>query len=195
MIESSYAKNDYGHVLFILVSTFKPVHAIEIGVLHGYSTYHIARGFKSIYELEDWKIHFNAYDLWDEYSYNHGDINKVSQMLKEGGVDEYVTLHHGDIYKLYEEFEDEYLDFLHVDISNDGDILEFVMDKWHHKMMMRGIIVFEGGSEERDKVEWMIKHNKKPIKPVVDNNKVINSCYHHGTYAKFPSMTVMYRFA
>ena len=55
----------------------------------------------------------------------------------------------------------------------------------------KAIIAFEGGSKERDKVDWMVKYKKKPIYPVIYKNKIINKYYVYGTYKLFPSLTVM----
>jgi hypothetical protein len=60
-------------------------------------------------------------------------------------------------------------------------------------MVYGGLVVFEGGSEARDKIEWMVKYNKEPMKPEIETNKIINSKYVYGTYLKYPSLTVMLR--
>ncbi len=57
-------------------------------------------------------------------------------------------------------------------------------------MAPRGILCIEGGSEERDNVEWMKKYNHPSIKEEITNSKILNKCYIYGTYFKFPSLTV-----
>jgi len=132
-----------------------------------------------------------GYDLWDDYDYKHGDMDQVYEMLREAGVSSYVTLMKGDAFDVYDEWPDYGIDFLHVDISNDGEVIREIMELWHPKVS--GIIVFEGGSEERDNVEWMDKFDKESIVEELRTNKLINDNYVYYTYDKFPSMTIMFR--
>jgi hypothetical protein len=191
-MRSSYIQNNYGEVFFTLVEAFRPMNVVELGVLDGYSTLAIARGLKHI---DEWKRvnnpHLNAYDLWDGYPYKHGDLYKVNDMLKEQGVGEYVTLQEGDAFEVWRNHEDRTVHFLHVDISNTGDILRRIMEVWDPKIRNGGLVVVEGGTEERDQVEWMVKYEMEPIRPEIFKNKRINLNYVYGTYRKFPGLTVM----
>jgi len=47
---------------------------------------------------------------------------------------------------------------MHVDISNDGYVIRNIS-----KYKNKGLIFFEGGSLERDNVDWMIKYKKPSI--------------------------------
>ena len=56
------------------------------------------------------------------------------------------------------------------------------------KISNNGIVILEGGSEERDNFEWMKKFNFPKIKPVIDN---IKSKYEVHVLQPFPSMTLI----
>ena len=56
------------------------------------------------------------------------------------------------------------------------------------KLKDDGIILMEGGSEERDNIEWMIKYNKPKIKPVLDKYSLK---YDIKTIGKIPSITII----
>jgi hypothetical protein len=67
------------------------------------------------------------------------------------------------------------------------------MEIWHPKIGARGHIFIEGGSEERDNIEWMTKYGMPPIRKEINENPIINRYYQYGTYLKFPSVTVLFR--
>ena len=191
-IRSSYIENDYGSILRSLILGHKPKRVIECGVLDGYSTFHIAHAlrfnsFRGIYS------EFTAYDLWEQYQYNHGDFPKVcSMLLDQHLLNKYVNIHYGDAFKVCDYFDDLSVDFLHMDISNDGEVVEKTIELWGSKISHGGIIAFEGGSEERDKVKWMIKYKKKPIHPVITNIG-LGKIWKAQIFTKFPSMTLMFK--
>lgn len=56
------------------------------------------------------------------------------------------------------------------------------------KLKDDGIILMEGGSEERDNIEWMIKYNKSKIKPVL---KKYSENYDIKIIGKIPSITII----
>ena len=67
-------------------------------------------------------------------------------------------------------------DFLHLDISNTGEVIFNTYNKLIPFIQKGSVLAFEGGSVQRDKEEWMIKYNKTPITSVktLTNYKVIN---------------------
>ena len=69
---------------------------------------------------------------------------------------------------------------LHLDIANDGDVIKFVSEKFENKH-----ILFEGGSEERDKESWMKKYKKTSMYPLKDklNYEILNK--------KWPSISLI----
>lgn len=185
-MKSSYSKNNFGEVIYNTVLAFPPAIAVELGVLEGFSTVAIARALS---DLESG--HLFSYDLWENYPYNHSTMKFVQLKINEFKLSKFVTLKKKDAYLVSEDYADDSVELLHIDISNDGDVLNRMLELWTPKIRNRGIILFEGGSEERDNVDWMIKYNKKPILPEMNKNKILNENYIYGTYQMFPSLTIM----
>jgi predicted O-methyltransferase YrrM len=172
---------------------------VELGVLDGYSTLHIAKGIKWLHKVRGYQGKLDAYDLFEDYEFKHGSKEEVKNVLRENGVEDYVNLQKGNAYEVYKNYPNMVMDevrgveFLHIDISNTGDIIRDLMELWHPKIGSRGLVMIEGGSDERDNVEWMMTYNKSSIKDEIEANYIINRYYLYGTYFKFPSMTVLLR--
>jgi predicted O-methyltransferase YrrM len=190
-MRSSYKQNNYGNVLTALVLGKRPEFCIELGVLDGYSTTHI--GLALQFNREAFGINGCLYcwDLWDQYEYKHGDKEKVQKILDYNKLTPFVKLHDGDAFEVPHFIQADSVDFLHVDISNDGNTLKKVMQFWSHRMKPDGMIVFEGGSSERDNVEWMTKYNKSPILEELKTNETIKKEFNFIVFSHFPSMTVL----
>ena len=174
-MNSSY-KNDitYGDLLEGITYGLNPKLIVEIGILDGYSLKHFIQG-----SLKDTII--QAYDIFDDFNGNHADKDKLSEEFK---CHKNVSIGYGDFYKLHETLRD--IDILHIDIANNGDIYEFAINNYLPKLSKNGLLVLEGGSVERDNVEWMIKYDKPKIQPIIQkyNMKVIGT---------FPSITLVTR--
>jgi hypothetical protein len=183
---SSYIKNNYADVFLANVRAFQPVVCVELGVLNGYSTIAIAQGLK---ELGRGRL--DAYDLFEDYEFRHGSRDEVYRRIVEAGVGDHVELNKTDAFMVHHNYRAGEVHLLHVDLSNTGEILARIMETWDEKMVQGGIILFEGGSQERDEVEWIRKYNKTPIKPELEKNKIIEEKYVFGTYLPFPSLTVL----
>lgn len=190
-MRSSYLENKYGEIFYSIVTAHRPANAVELGVLDGYSTYHIARGLKRNKSIPGVSAHLDSYDLWDDYAYNHGEMKNVKDMLETAGLLDYVSLKKGDAFKVHENYNTGSIYFLHVDISNTGQIVKDIMSLWDPKMIQGGLILFEGGTEERDNIEWMRKYEAPPIKVEIETNPIINSKYVYATYLKYPGLTVL----
>jgi len=186
-MRTSYEQNNYGEVLFNTVQTFLPLCAVELGVLDGYSTFHIARGLKGS------PGHLDAYDLFDEYAYKHGNQAEVQKYLQSCKVEDYVTLKQGDAFEVHDNYQNGSVGFLHIDISNTGEIMNRLIDLWHPKIDVGGLICIEGGTVERDNVEWMREYHKGAIKTEIESNMIIKSSYVYATYLPFPGLTVCLR--
>ena len=184
-MRSSYLENSFGDVFYSIVTAFRPLTCIELGVLDGYSTMHIARGIK-----ENVKFgvngHLDAYDLFEDYEFKHGDMEEVKKNL--GDLNQFVTLVKGDAFEAYKKYVDNSVYLLHIDLSNDGEIIKKAMRDWDSKMVIGGSILLEGGNEERDSIDWMKKYNKTPIIPELENNEIIKRNYVFGVYLKFPGV-------
>lgn len=196
-MRSSYLTNNFGELLENYVKVWQPANAVELGVLDGYSTLHIARAIKWLFTWRGYQVPFDAYDLFEEYEFKHGREEEVRQVLSEAGVADFVNLRKGNAYGVHVNYPDMQpdavrgIEFMHIDISNTGDVIRDIMELWHPKIGQRGIVCIEGGSAERDRVEWMTKYNKPGIRHEIETNPIINKYYFYGTYEKFPSMTVL----
>lgn len=193
MVRSSYIENNLGEVLKQNIICWRPINLVELGILDGYSLIHIAEGLRELEQLYGIVTHIDAYDLFEEYPYKHGRIEDVRNELLASGLEKYAQVFAGDAFKVHVKYENRFIDFLHVDLSNTGETIKRIMEIWHPKMRVRGLIFFEGGSEKRDNVEWMTKYNMPSIKKEINSNPIINEYYIYGTYFKFPSMTMLLR--
>ena len=93
-IDSSYKENNLGETFYKAILRYKPLTVVEFGVLHGYSTIHMA---KALRKLGRGKI--RAYDLWEKYKYKHTSIESTRRNLEKFGVSDIVTLEQKDFYK------------------------------------------------------------------------------------------------
>jgi hypothetical protein len=168
-IESSYEPNNLGKTLYDWVVYLKPEKVIDFGVLNGYSTIALAMGCK-----ENGFGKVKVYDLFEKYEFNGSNFDKLVKNLKLYGLIDWVEIEEKNFFDWVKEKED--FDLLHLDISNTGDILDLVWGNFQGKH-----VIFEGGSEERDRVGWMKVYNKKPINQSRAKFKVIND--------KFPSIS------
>jgi len=173
-LDSSYARNGLWIDLYSLIKDKRPFKIIDFGVLYGYSTIAMALALK---EIGAGKVY--GYDLWEKYPYKHATKEQAWENIKKAGVADYVVLAEKDFYT----WEDEYFDLLHLDISNDGDIIDKLAEKTELLRNQSSLVIFEGGSEERDEVEWMKKYKKKPINQANSAYTVLNN--------NFPSISML----
>ena len=185
-MRSSYIGNNYGEVFESLITKTRPEIAVELGVLDGYSSIHIAMGL-----WRNGRGRLIAFDLFDEYPYKHGDKAKVMAELNSRGLGHLVQLREGDGELVYEQFGNHSIDFLHVDISNTGEVLKKIMEVWDPKIALNGVIVFEGGSMGRELVEWMVKYNKPSIRKELFSNQIIKDHYCFEIMEPYPSLTIL----
>jgi len=176
--KSSYSTNNFNNVLRSLIFTNKPSRIVEFGILNGYSLNELIKSSSS-----DCKI--DAYDLFDEFNGNGADYEIILKKYKDS---ENVNIKKGDFYKCVEDFKDDSIDILHIDIANDGNVYKYTIENYFSKIKKGGFLILEGGSKERDNVEWMIKYNKLPINPVVEELKLK---YDVCLFELYPSMTVI----
>jgi hypothetical protein len=190
-VYSSYTTNNYADIFRAIVSAYLPKVCVELGVLEGYSTVAIAEGLKANHEKGEREGHLYAYDLFEKYPYRHSTQEIVQGNIDRELLTEYVTLEEADAFEVADIYEDHSVNFLHVDLSNTGAIVRRVMSDWDKKMVMGGVICFEGGTEERDNIEWMKQYDAPPIKQELETNKIIEEKYVFGTYHRFPGMTCL----
>lgn len=177
---SSYEENNYGELFYSLVRIYKPRKVVELGTLAGYSAYHIARGLR----VNGQGI-LDCYDLWENYEFYSVPKSEAEKNLRE--FRDIVSLESRNVVdadKLYET-----VDILHVDVDNEGEILQKIIPNWIDKM--RQLIIIEGGSKKRDEEEWMIRNKKLPIKPWLEDFAHRRGDIEYFTFEPFPSLTII----
>ena len=157
-VESSYNENNIGQTLYDLVLELKPKKIIEFGTLNGYSAISMAMALHEI--GEGGKI--ICYDLWDSYPYKHSTIEKTKSLINEYSLLDFIELKQMNI----NDWVVEDFDLLHLDISNDGKTVIDVFNCIKSKIENGSTMIFEGGTEERDNIEWMLKYDKTPINSI-----------------------------
>jgi hypothetical protein len=177
--KSSYEEYDYGSVFYGLIRAIKPLLVVELGTKAGYSAFYIAKALK-----ENGKGKIHCYDLWEKYQYNSTPIKEAEDNLKEFIKEGIITLNQRDVLGVDKDYES--IDILHVDTGNHGGILNEIIPYWLPKV--KSLIILEGGSEERDQVDWMKKYNKVPIRDWLYKNK---NKFNYIVLKNFPSLTII----
>lgn len=177
---SSYEKNIYGEMFYALIRVYQPEKVVELGTKAGYSAYHMARGLKA-----SGKGSLDCYDLWENYQFGSVPKSVAEENLKEFKDIVRLNLRNAvGVDKLY-----KMVDILHVDLDNEGHILEEIVPFWINKI--RQFIIIEGGSLERDTVEWMIKYKKMPIGKWLKDFARRRGDIEYLTIEPFPSITII----
>ena len=177
---SSYEKNNYGELFYALVRIYKPDKVVELGTKAGYSAYHMARALAA-----NGKGRLYCYDLWEKY-----EFNSVPQSVAQKNLKGYSNIIHLiprnviGVDKLHKS-----IDILHVDLGNEGEILEKIIPYWIDKTTQ--LIVIEGGGVERDKVDWMIKFQKLSVRDWLNDFSRIRNDIEYFTIEPFPSLTII----
>jgi hypothetical protein len=108
----------------------------------------------------------------------------------------HVTVHfrNEDATTARDRFEDGTVDLLHIDISNDGAKMADVVPLWERKLSEspNALLVIEGGSAARDRVEWMVTYAKPPLRTWLESQWV-EARFSWLTLEPFPSITLLRR--
>lgn len=80
------------------------------------------------------------------------------------------------------------IDIIHIDIANNGDVYEYSIQHYLPKLSSSGIMILEGGSKERDEVDWMNKYNKPKIYPIIEK---YSKKYNIKTFGINPSLSLI----
>ena len=163
-----------------LVKTIRPNKIIDFGLMDGFSTISmaegvIANGFGKIF----------AYDIFDKYPYNASNREVLELNLKKFGVADIVCVRNVNFHEWINSDDVEDFDLLHIDISNCGDIIRRAYNRLASKIETGSTVIFEGGSKERDLVEWMLEYNKVSI------NSVRDECSYEIICNEWPSISKM----
>jgi predicted O-methyltransferase YrrM len=174
---SSYRNSiDYLELFRAIAFVTKPKRIVEFGILNGASLEAMVSG------APEAKI--TAYDIFDRFNGNHADRGEIYIKFREFPN---VAIDHGDFYEKASDFVDGSIDLLHIDIANDASVYRFALENYWPKLSDDGVMVLEGGSQERDQVPWMTKYDKMPIHPYLRTLDGLSWL----TIGEFPSLTVM----
>jgi len=176
-MKSSYVNTDidYGDIISSIAFTQAPRTVVEIGILDGFSLGKLVQATSPTTQIM-------AYDIFDEFNGNSANREKLQENFKDHPR---VQIQCGDFYNLNNIIDGD-VDIIHIDIANDGNVYEFAVEKYMNLLSHKGILILEGGSPERDEVEWMKKYAKKPIAEYLETLTVP---YH--TVGKLPSLTII----
>jgi len=159
-IPSSYRKNNIGETLFKIVMERRPSLIMEFGVLAGYSTVCMAMALKKIGAGR-----IIACDTWDVSSSHFSvPIDDAEKNIERFGVSDIVELRRLDFFEWVESPND--FDLIHIDIHNDGNTIRAAADGLGAQLNDGSVMLFEGGTIERDSHRWMVEEKRLPINAV-----------------------------
>jgi predicted O-methyltransferase YrrM len=174
---SSYINEKFSKVLRTICLMKRPKKIVEFGILDGYS-------LDCFLESTDDDCEILAYDLFEEFPYNSAKFDSVEKKYDQTRA----SIRRGNLFEAHNIFESESVDIMHIDIANDGDVYDYCINNLMSKISDSGVMILEGGSKERDDIEWMIKYNKPKIREVIykyENEYKIN------VFNEFPSLTII----
>ena len=180
-LRSSYKEHGYGFLFYALTRALKPELCVEIGVLQGFSLLSVAAALR---DNEVGIVH--GFDLFEEYPYRHEKYDIVSDRITKFGLDRWSAVQQLDAFEVSRNFSE--VDYLHVDISNNGDTFRQVFEQWAGKV--KKAMLFEGGSGLRDQVEWMIKYEKPSIVQALDEIRADYPEWDILVIDPYPSLTI-----
>jgi predicted O-methyltransferase YrrM len=181
-MRSSYgllAPLDYGDIFKTIVYLTKPRLIVEFGILDGFS-------LQAFIESRPKSCRVEAYDIFEEFV---GNSAVYSEVVDNFGHHENVKIDRLNFYDGVDRFKDGSIDILHIDIGNHGETYEFAVRNYMNKLRREGLLLLEGGSSDRDNIQWMNKYKFKKIKPYLD--KLRFKDYDIFTFDKMPSLTII----
>lgn len=183
-LPSSYADRGYGPLIYALIRALMPKSCVEIGIFRGYSLLMAAAALR-----DNGAGAITGYDLFEDYPYRHADRPKVAQQILDSGLAAWATLQQADARVVHERWDT--VDYLHVDVSNTGDTYRQVFEHWAPKVSQ--VILLEGGSRERDNVDWMLQYGKTAIGPALADLRRDYPGWSISVLEPFPSLTAALR--
>lgn len=173
----------YDFFFYGLVRGLRPQRCVELGTYAGYDAYWMGLALK-----HNGSGQLDCYDLWEDYPYNH--VKKKEAEINLTGLP--IKLFQEEASTVYAHYIPKTVDLLMIDLSNDGLTYKTYLKDWYDKLADNGIILMEGGTEERDKIDWMIKYKKYPIREAL-KDKFISTHYNFYILAPFPGLTIFTR--
>ncbi len=173
---SSYKENNFDQIFKTICQTIEPMSILEIGILDGYS-------LKSFLSHTSKECKILAVDLFEDYKYKNSNYEETKNKFLDN---KNVEIEYGNFFNQH--LKKNNYDLIHIDISNDGEIFKFATE--NYLPITNKIMILEGGSEERDNVEWMLKYKKPKINNFL---QTIKDNYRYQIVEKFPSITIFYK--
>ena len=152
--------------LYSMVLDIKPKLIIEYGTEHAGTAVVMGLALKELYEQEQHQGIVYTYDTFEKQS--KGEIGsspnyKVAvDNIAHYGLQDYVKVDYGDFFKFCDDPDKEF-DLLYFDIDNDGDKVLEMYSGCKSNIEKGSVVIFEGGSQVRDDVEWMNSLRKTKI--------------------------------
>lgn len=177
-VDSANKSNNLGETLYRTVLQLSPAVVVEFGVLNGYSTMSIAQALRDLRAGHLW-----SFDLWEDCPYHHGDWAEVTRALEAAELTEFVTLGKRDFWDWLR--QPTRFDLLCIDIANCGRVARAAADLLSSELARGSVVIFEGGTAERDLAWWMVKFDRERIAPLQDvlGFRVLDE--------RFPSWSIM----
>jgi hypothetical protein len=173
----------YRNMFQVLVGSICPSRVVEFGILKGYS-------LSALHEFCRDDCQIEAYDIFEKFN---GNGANHEELVKKFGDCANIQIDELDFYKGSEWYGDGEIDILHIDIANNGDVFKFAVENYLQKVSREGVMVFEGGSVERDDVEWMKKYGKPSIVEYLNKLREERKDLVVTVVDVFPSMTIIRR--
>lgn len=157
--------------LYSMILDIKPTTIIEYGTEHGGTAIVMGLALKQLYEAEQHKGIIYTYDTFEKQS--KGEIgsspnyNSAITNINSYGLQEYVKVDYGDFFEFCDRPNKEF-DLLYFDIDNDGEKVLEMYNGCLDNIKKGSVVIFEGGSQVRDDVEWMNSLNKVKINSIKD---------------------------
>lgn len=183
-IRSSYRDHGYGAFFYALVRCLRPLRCLELGVLQGFSLIAAARALR-----DNGAGRIDGFDLFEDYPYTHEPYAAVVERIRSAGLQDWAGVRRAEADSVVDSVGT--VDYLHVDLSNDGDRFRQVFDRWSDKV--KQVIVLEGGSDARDEVDWMVRYRRPPIAGAVDELRRSRAGWTIAVLEPYPSLTVAVR--
>jgi predicted O-methyltransferase YrrM len=183
MNQSSYKKAElnYGHFFQFLIGFHKPKVIVEFGILEGFSLMNMVVAGNNLPK----EPNITAYDIFEKFNGNHAKPEIIEKFKNYQNV----SIKEGDFFKIYKEIPNNSIDIIHIDIENTGDVYKFAVENYLNKLTLGGFMILEGGSVERDSIDWMSKYEKSKIRDFLEHHHTYN--FEYITISIFPSITII----
>ena len=180
-VRSSYLTHAYHYLFYGLTRILEPTQCVELGVLRGFSLLTFATALH-----DNGSGSIRGFDLFEDYPFKRESYDAVAKRIREFDLHDWAVTEQVDAFDVHHQFDE--IDLLHVDLSNDGDTYRRCFSQWAEKV--KKAMIFEGGSPDRDKVEWMVKYQKPSIVEALAEIRANYPDWNITVLDPFPSVTV-----